>query len=171
MKRRSSARIDHPHLSFTVRDRDGLALTAAIRPLQIANHFVSGAVDWEGADRRPSLVRVEGDETAWGQRLALVVAAIGPECAPHALGFRPGQWESAVLTLPDLLGETGDVVTITVNSQDWKSKLSVTCQPELGGECEIPPELRNLDVATTAVEIFARTFLGRSWLTLELMPS
>ena len=171
MKRRSRAPIDHRHLSFTVRGRNGLTHKAVIRPLQIANLYVSGAIDWEGADRPPIVVRVERDETAWGQRLALVVAAIGPECAPDGLGFRPGEWESAVLTLPDLLGGTGDVVTVTVNSQDWKSKLSVTCQPELNGEREIPPALRHLDVATTAVEMLARTFLGRSWLTLELMPS
>ncbi len=171
MKRRSRAPIDHRHLSFSVRGRNGLTLRAAIRPIQIANHFVSGAVNWEGAERPPSLVRVEGDETAWGQRLALVVASIGPECAPHAPVFRTGEWESAALTLPDLLGGPDDVVTVTVNSQDWKSKLSVTYQPELGGEREIPPALRSVDVATTAVEMFARTFLGRSWLTLELMPS
>jgi hypothetical protein len=119
----------------------------------------------------PRIILVTGHETAWGQRLALVVAATGPEFAPHAPRFPAGKWESAALTLPDLLGELGDVVTVTVCSRDWKSRLSVTWQPELGGESEIPPELRNLDVATTAVEMFARSFLGRSWLTLELMRS
>ena len=171
MKRRSSALIDHRHLRFTALGRNGLTLNAVIRPLKIANLYVSGAIDWEGTDRPPIVVRVERDETAWGQRLALVVAAIGPEYAPDGLGFRPGEWESAALTLPDLLGRPGNVVTVTVSSSDWKSRLSVTCQPELGGEREIPRELRTLDVATTAVEMFARTFLGRSWITLELMPS
>jgi hypothetical protein len=171
MKRKSSAPIDHRHLSFTALGRNGLTLTVAIKPLHLANHCVSATVAWEGTDHPPRIILVEGNETAWGQRLALVVAATGPEFAPHAPGFRTGEWESAALTLPDLLGGPEDVVTVTVNSQDWKSKLSVTYQPELGGEREIPPALRHLDVATTAVEMFARTFLGRSWLTLELMPS
>ena len=171
MKRKTSAPIDHRHLTFSALGRNGLTLAVAIKPLDVANHYVSATVAWEGTGHPPRIIRVEGDETAWGQRLALVVAATGPEFAPHAPVFRTGQWESAALTLPDLLGGPDDVVTVTVNSQDWKSKLSVTYQPELGGEREIPPALRHLDVATTAVEMFARTFLGRSWLTLELMPS
>ena len=171
MKRKSSAPIDHPHLSFTALGRNGLTLTVAIKPLHVANHCVSATVAWEGTDHPPKIILIEGDETAWGQRLALVVAATAPEFAPHAPGFRTGEWESAALTLPDLLGEPGDVVTVTVSSRDWISRLSVTCQPELSEEREIPPELRNLDVATTAVEMFARIFLGRSWLTLELVPS
>lgn len=154
-------------LNLIVVGRNGLTVSASIRPAEITMRHAKGVVQWMGCDHPPSDVCMNGRETAWGQRLTLVVAATSPACAPSAPVFGAGEWSSAVLTLPDLLGEPGDVVRVTVNSHDYKAQLEVTNQPELRIERDIPSTLRNSDVATTAVEMLARMFLGRSWLTLH----
>jgi hypothetical protein len=170
MKPKDKTLINHPDLNLVVLGRNGLTINASIRPVEITMRYARGVVQWVGYDHPSSNVGTEGEETAWGQRLALVVAATSPDCAPNVPVFRTGEWSSAVLTLPDLLGEPGDVVRVTVNSHDCKAQLDVTNQPELRTEQDIPSALQNSDVATTAVEMLARMFLGRSWLTLELMP-
>lgn len=155
---------------LSVSGRDGLTLVAAIRPTEITTTYVSGQVEWIGADPPARFIRSIGEETYWRQYLTLVFAAAGPHSAPDVSVFQANQWASAELTLPDFLGEPGDVVRVSVHSHDWKAQLSVTCQPELTAEAEIPRGLRKLDAVTTVIEMTARIFLGRSWLTLELIP-
>lgn len=162
--------IKQNELRLSVSGRDGLTLVAAIRPTAITTTYVSGEVEWMGAGPPACFIHSIGEETYWGQYLTLVFAAAGPHSAPDVPIFQANQWTSAELTLPDFLGEPGDVVRVSVHSHDWKAQLSVTCQPELTAEAKIPRGLRKLDAVTTVVEMLARMFLGRSWLTLELMP-
>ena len=160
--------MDQAVLNLIVMGRNGLTVGASIRPAEITMRHAKGVVQWMGCDHPPSEVCTNGRETAWGQRLTLVVAATSHVCAPNVPIFGAGEWSSAVLTLPDLLGEPGDVVRVTVNSHDCKAQLEVTNQPKLRTERDIPRALQNSDVATTVVEMMARMFLGRSWLTLQL---
>lgn len=162
--------IEQTVLKLRVSGRNGVTLVAAISPAEITTTDVSGKVEWLGAGMPACFIYSLGEETYWGQYLSLVFAGASPNVAPDIPIFQSTQWASVELTLPDLLGKPSDVVTVNVNSQTWKAQLSVTCQPELETELEIPRGLRKLDAVTTVIEMFARIFLGRSWLTLELTP-
>lgn len=154
-----------------VRGQNGVTLAATIREVEISSDYASGIVEWLGVDFEPVLINVDSLETAWGQCLSLVCSAACPQRLPPVPIFGVNEWSSVVLTLPDLLGAEGDIVRVGVNNEDWQATLFVTCQPELSSERWVPMELRFLDAATTVVEMTARMFLGRSWLTSEMMPA
>ena len=157
-------------ISLVISSRSELTLSASISNLEIANHHATGVVQWSGTNLPPVTIRSEGDETVWGHRLGLVFAATSPPAAPDLPLFQAGQWETAQLTMPDLLGGADDIIQVTLNSQNCVANLIVTSHPEQCRKLGIPKELQNLDVATTLAEVAARIFLRRSWLTLALMP-
>ncbi len=164
--------ISQPAAAFRldVCGKNGVTLAATIREVEISSDHASCIVEWLGVDFEPNLINLVSQETVWGQCLNLVFSAAAPQSIPPVPIFGANEWSSVVLTLPDLLGEEGDIVCVEVTSADWQATLFVTCQPELSLERWVPMELRFLDAATTVVEMTARIFLGRSWLTLELTP-
>lgn len=157
-------------ISLVISSRSGLTLSASISNLGIANQLATGVVQWSGTNLPPVTIRSEGDETVWGHRLGLVFAATSPPAAPDLPLFQAGQWETAQLTMPDLLGGADDIIRVTVNSKKSEANLIVTSHLEQCRSRNIPIELQNLDVATTLAEVAARILLRRSWLTLKLMP-
>jgi hypothetical protein len=157
--------------TLDVRGRNEAEATATIEPIEVSTEFASGSVKWTNGDFHSAHhLEVCCDETVWGQCLNLVFSAVAPQRIPPLSIFDADEWSKVALTLPDLLGEEGDIVRLEVTSSDWRAKLFVTSQPELTSESLIPLELRLLDAATTVIEMMARMFLGRSWLTGEIVP-
>lgn len=147
---------------------DGLSMGASIWPTLLTPTSVTGVVEWHDINVISSLISATGDETAWGQRLLLVWAAVGPTsvCAVPVLG--PTQWSLARLTLPDITEPGQESVSILLSSGDWTAHLECSAQPELATEREIPLKLRSLDVGSVAVDMLSRMRLGHSWLSGEL---
>ena len=71
------------------------------------------------------------------------------------------------LLLPDLLGEKGEKIRVSIDRQTWNAKLDVDMQPELSKQQLIPPSLRDLGVGQLLAEMTSRIFLGHSWLVLQ----
>jgi len=160
-----------PKFDLRVTGRDDSVISASIWPTNLSANHVSGMVDWEeGTDLLSSVIHADGDETPWGQRLLLVWAAAGPHSVSAVPLLGATKWLVAKLTLPDSWGSAGDTVCVSINSGNWRATLSVTCQPELDTEQEIPLALRHLEVGSVIVEMMSRLLLGHSWLTLELTP-
>ena len=171
MHRQKSTEIDpfEAPLQLEVTRRGGKTLAASISQLSFSHNAVEGFVRWTGeSDSPPVTVRAKGRGTAWGQRLALVSAVA---CSTKAHETGQDEWAEASLLLPDLLGEKGEKIRVSIHRQSWTAKLQVDLQSELSKEQLIPPSLRDLDVGPLLAEMTSRIFLGHSWLVLQLAPT
>lgn len=152
-------------LQLEMTSRSGKTLVATIGRLSFSHNAVEGFVRWsEGSDIPAGIVRAQGRGTAWGQRLALVSAAA---CSAEGQQSSLGAWAEATLLLPDLLGEKGEKIRVSIDLQSWTVKLQVDMQPELSKWQEIPPTLRELRIGPLLAEMTSRIFLGHSWLVLQ----
>lgn len=158
-------------ISLSIECRGGTQNTATISPVFLSPKCVRGTVNWDESDPSFSILSAESDgETAWGQRLLLVWAAAGSHNASEFPFIAADRWSLAVLSLPDLFGEKGDIVRVTVDARNWRVALEVTCQPSMNTEQQVPAEFRHLDVGIVMAEMTSRLLLGHTWQTQELIP-
>lgn len=142
----------------------GVTLLAIIWPTLMTARHVSGVAEWHGNAPPSSVVSGQGDESPWGQRFLLVWAAAGPQSVAAVPLLAAAQWRRARLTLPDIDGQPGDTVQVSLNRRTWTATLSATRELNLPAALPIPVELRQLDLGSVLADMASRLLLLRSWL-------
>lgn len=151
-------------LNLRVAGDDGVKISACIWPTLLTSTHVSGIVEWHGTELQSSVVSGEGEESQWGQRFLLVWAAAGPQSVAAVPQLGSAQWRRARLTLPDIEGQPGDTVRVSLHRRSWTATLSATRQLNLPAELPIPVELQQLDLGSVMADMASRLLLLRSWL-------
>lgn len=152
-------------LCLRVTGDDGVKISASIWPTQLTASHVSGIVEWHGTELLSSVVSAQGDEPPWGQRFLLVWAAAGPQSVAAVPLLGATQWRLAHLTLPDIDGQPGDTVRVSLHRRSWTATVSATRQLNLPANLLIPVELQQLDLGSVMADMASRLLLQQPWLT------
>lgn len=151
-------------LHLRVTGENGVEISATIWPTQLTATYVSGIVEWQGTEVWSSLVSGHSDESSWGQRFLLVLAAAGQQSLAAVPLLGSTQWRLVHLTLPDIDGQPGDTVWVSLHRPEWTATLSSTRPLNLQVNLPIPVDLQQLDVGSIVTEMASRLLLQRPWL-------
>lgn len=151
-------------LHLRVAGEDGVEISATIWPTQLTATYVSGIVEWHGTALWSSVVSGQSDESSWGQRFLLVLAAAGQQSLAAVPLLGATQWRLVNLILPDIDGRTGDTIQVSLRRLEWTASLSSTRPLNLPADLPIPVDLQKLDVGSIVAEMASRLLLQRPWL-------
>lgn len=146
-------------LKLEVEGADGVKISAIVWSTELTSRHVSGIVEWHGTKLLSSIVSAEGDESRWRQRFLLVWAAAGPQSVAAVPLLGAAQWHLARLTLPDLDGQPGDTVQVSLNRRSWTASLSSTRRTIVPTDLPIALELQHLDVGSILADMASRLLL------------